>query len=100
MVIDLELCRRADSKLPDNCPPLEGWDNLTLEQRGDGNYYTPASDLYQIGLMLQKLTVQLSPLAHAFIGLLISKQSADQLNQPLTADEALRHEWLQDAALA
>lgn len=54
-VIDLELCRMADTRLPSDVPPLTSWDDSTLEVCGDAKFFTPASDLYQIGRLLQQL---------------------------------------------
>lgn len=92
MVIDLEHCRMAAQPLPDNVQRLEGWDHGTLEERDGAYYFTPASDLYQIGRLLQQLPVHsLSEAAQSFVDLLLSKRSAQG---PLTADLALKHGWL------
>ena len=54
MVINLGLCRSADAPLPEDVPFLACWDEQLLELRNGSQYFTPASDLYQISLMLSK----------------------------------------------
>lgn len=97
MVIDLELCRSADAPLPEDVPFLACWDDQTLELRNGSQYFTPAADLYQIGLMLSPYAAaqRWSTLASQFVQLLKGKQSVDNPGKPLTAEEALRHAWLQ-----
>lgn len=91
MVIDLETCRLADQPLPQPVHMLRDWDEGTLEKREDNSYFTPASDLYQIGKMLRPLQpVQQSQLGGAFVQLLMSKTA--------TTAEALQHIWLQPGA--
>lgn len=102
MVIDLECCRRAEEPLPEDFEPLRAWDSNTLEERDGQLYFTPASDLYQIGIMLGKVLRQdWSPAAHAFVGLLraqrLSQGLGGQGGEVLTASAALQHEWLQQA---
>ena len=99
MIIDLEHCRHAGTPLPDDLPSLEGWDDQTLETLpNDKKVFTPASDLYQVGKLLQGLGVealQQSQLAQEFVHILLGKLSLSAPGQPLTAEEALRHSWLQ-----
>jgi hypothetical protein len=102
MVIDLEDCKDAVAPLPANCEPLRAWDEHTLEQRDGQLYFTPASDLYQIGLMLREvLKPDWSPEAHAFVGVLLNQRQhqgqGGQGAQALTAHAALQHGWLQQA---
>lgn len=86
MLIDLEQCRFESSDLPDGMR-LCGWDSCTLD---DGNRYTYSSDMYSVGLMLQRLLTRLpsraSAAAEDFTHKLIAKE--------LSAEEALSHEWL------
>lgn len=95
MVIDLELCRSATAPLPSNFSRLHDWTDHTLEVKGGESYFTTASDLYQIGVMLQRLLQQSwSQHAHAFVAMLISKRlPASQGAQALTAEAAMCHEW-------
>ena len=106
MVIDLEHCKSATEPLPDGCAELSGWTADTLEKRHEKSYFTPASDLYQIGRMLQQLmTDDWSDTGRSFVDMLHSKsapqQQAAQRGRkrkravPLTADAVLAHEWLQ-----
>ena len=99
MVIDLEHCRKIGAPLPDDVPYLEGWDDQTLGRLPDGApTFTPASDLYQIGRLLQDLNLsamQEPGPAREFVAMLLAKRSLKTSGQPLTAEEALQHEWLQ-----
>jgi len=100
MVIDLEDCRAAMEPLPARFRQLIAWDECTLEQRGDQLYFTYASDLYQVGLMLAEvLQPDWSPAAHAFVGMLRSARrppaGGQQDDAPVpTARSSLEHEWL------
>ncbi len=98
MVIDLELCREIGAALPKELPQLEGWDRQTLGQLPSGSpTFPPESDLYQIGRLLQGLDVaamqQPGP-AREFVMMMLGKRSLTS-GQPLTAEDALQHEWLQ-----
>lgn len=95
MVTSLEHCRQADQPLPKDVPFLKGWDGGTLERRGRARFFTPASDLHQIGRLLQQVPVRRSALAGCFIQLLLGKKSERDPRKPLTAEEALQHAWLQ-----
>lgn len=100
MVIDLEFCRSAKKQLPNDVPYLVSWDDgLVLEERGGGRYYTPTSDLYQIGRMLEQVQEERpqlqSELASDFVRLLKGRKSAADPSKHLTAEEALEHAWLQ-----
>ena len=92
MLIDLENCRRSSTPVPSGFR-LKDWDKDTLEKGpGEKNewYYTPASDLYQIGRMLQGLLKPgWSMAARSFVGLLLSKGGGK-----LDVKAALAHEWL------
>lgn len=101
MVIDLEYCRSAKKRLPNDVPYLVSWDDgLLLEERGGGRYYTPTSDLYQIGRLLEQVQEEQpqlqSELASDFVRLLKGRTSAADPSKPLTAEEALQHAWLQE----
>ena len=94
MVIDLETCRSASDPLPPDCTFLRDWDNSTLELGEGGKlFFTPASDLYQVGRMLQKLLKAVwSQAARSFVDMLLRSRQG-QGHQGLDADEALKHEW-------
>lgn len=100
MVIDLEDCKAAMEPLPARFRQLIAWDECTLEQQGDQLYFTYASDLYQVGLMLAEvLQPDWSPAARAFVGMLRSARrppaggQQDDARVP-TAHSSLEHEWL------
>jgi len=98
MVIDLEHCRKADRALPDNCERLKEWDDGTLELKNGKYFFTPASDLYQIGRMLNKLwKISWSPESASFLALLLSKKKHDGQGNDwssLSANTALQHSWM------
>lgn len=98
MVIDLEHCRKANKALPDNCKRLKDWDDGTLELKKKKYFFTPASDLYQIGRMLQKLwKSSWSPESASFLALLLSKKTPADLgndSSSLSANTALQHLWM------
>ena len=86
MVIDLEHCRRAADPLPDGYK-LADWDEGTTEKKKRKRYYSPASDMYQIGRLLKPLLKEgFSGDAHAFVSGLSEKS--------LDAAAALKHTWL------
>jgi hypothetical protein len=87
MVIDLELSSRSPAKLPSDYTQ-KGWDHATTDPSGpDHKLFTPLSDMYQIGVMLSPLVKpSYSQAARNFVAGLLAKM--------LSADEALRHEWL------
>jgi hypothetical protein len=86
MVIDLENCRRPSEPLPVGFSLLD-WNAGTLEGDDDkGYFYTTASDMYQIGMMLFSSLTACSPNAKDFVNKLVLKK--------LTASEALQHSWL------
>lgn len=94
MLIDLENCRHAAAEVPKGLK-LTDWDDGTLEQRSSKHFYTAASDLYQLGRLLQKLPAAFvaSDSARAFIQMLRSKRALD--GGALTAEAALQHQWMQ-----
>lgn len=94
MVIDLELAASATRPIPLDYMQAD-WDEQTLERGGAGGqgFYTPRSDMYQIGVMLQRCLPELpllSSLAGQFIQAVLDKQG----NPQLTASLALQHPWL------
>lgn len=106
IVIDLEHCKSATTPLPDGCAQLSGWTANTLEEQGGKSYFTPASDLYQIGCMLRHMMpADCSDTGRSFVAMLLSKsvpqqqagtgQGKRRRAEALTADAALAHEWLQ-----
>ena len=101
MVIDLECCKIATDPLPEGFAPRHDWDDGTLVQMAGGkSFFTPASELYQIGRMLQKvLKAEWSQAAHSFVGMLLSKSSQQEQGRTrsvkqLDVDAALQHVWL------
>ncbi|KAG5178699.1 hypothetical protein JKP88DRAFT_247967 [Tribonema minus] len=54
MVIDLELAALADQAVPETFS-LTGWDERTLDTRGDSQIFSRMSDMHTIGLMVERL---------------------------------------------
>lgn len=103
MVIDLEHCKSATQPLPGGCAQLSGWTADTLEARGGQSHFTPVSDLYQIGRMLQPtVAADWSDMGRSFVDMLLSKSVPLQdvatrkrkKASVLTADMVLAHDWL------
>jgi hypothetical protein len=79
-----------------DCPRLRYWDHNTLETGPDGKlYFTAASDLYQLGVMLSKLLHEdrRSEDAKSCLQMLLSKKHPTRANTPLDAATALKHKW-------
>jgi serine/threonine protein kinase len=89
MLIDLETVSRADHALASGFCSFRFWTKETLE----GSYYTPRSDLYHLGLILQSQMPWFEQ-SDAIAG--ASLFIKDLLNKKLDAKDALLHSWLQD----
>jgi hypothetical protein len=90
MLIDLETVAASPFQLPQGFQYFRGWSIEMLE----GSSYTPMSDMYQLGRLLEKdvhWMTEISESALQFIGKLISKKC--------TAPMALNDPWLSDPVL-
>ena len=97
MVIDLEHCRSSTDPLPKNCGRLCEWDEGTLEESDGKEFFTDASDIYQIGRMLDRVRRDSwSPQFSSFVAMLLSKKAHSDGNVvvPLDGIRALQHEWI------
>jgi hypothetical protein len=95
MVIDLEHCRASSAPLPEGCESLCEWDDGTLEVSKGQKFFTAASDIYQIGRMLDSVrkgtwSLQFS----SFVAMLLSKKSPNVEVEVLDGTMALQHEWM------
>ena len=95
MVIDLEHCRASSAPLPEGCESLCEWDDGTLEVSKGRKFFTAASDIYQIGRMLDSVrkgtwSLQFS----SFVAMLLSKKSPNVEVEVLDGTMALQHEWM------
>jgi hypothetical protein len=90
MLIDLETVAASPFRLPEGFQYLRGWSIEMLE----GSFYTPMSDMYQLGRLLEKdvhWMTEISESALQFIRKLRSKKC--------TAAMALNDPWLSDPVL-
>ena len=89
ILIDLEKVAESPFREPPGFGHFNEWTNGTME----GSYYTPKSDLYQLGILLEsrvpRSTTSLAFAQH-FILMLKSKQydAAMALNDPWLSDHA------------
>jgi serine/threonine protein kinase len=90
MLIHLEIVAASPFQLPEGFQYFRGWSIEMLE----GNFYTPMSDMYQLGRLLRKAVhwmTEISESALQFIRTLTSKKC--------TAAMALTDPWLSDSIL-
>ena len=88
MLIDLETVAESPFVLAEGFEYFRNWREEMLE----GNQYTPASDMYQLGSVLENLPYLSTEGAKAFIKGLTSKQ--------LSSQSALKDPWLSDIGLS
>jgi hypothetical protein len=81
---------------PKDCDRLAEWDDGTLEASEGREFFTSASDIYQIGRMLHSVrqdswSCQFS----SFVTMLLSKKvHSEGVEVPLDGTRALQHEWI------
>jgi serine/threonine protein kinase len=81
MLIDLETVAASPFRLPEGFQYFRGWNIEMLE----GSFYTPMSDMYQLGRLLEKdvhWMVEISEFALQFIKKLTSKKCTASMSQP------------------